>query len=205
MRTLCGGMALFLLLASAAPESHAADPAPVGAPAPAFTLADAGGTPHALADYRGKYVVLEWVNFGCPFVRKHYDSGNMQGLQKTFTRKGVVWLTICSSAPGKQGYFEGQELTERIAAEKSQATAYLVDKEGAVGQAYGAKTTPHMFVIDPEGTLIYEGGIDDRASTSKEDLKIAVNYVREALDAALDGKPVKVTTSRPYGCSVKYR
>ncbi len=205
MRAIRVGRILLLLFCFTAPLAGAADPASVGAQAPAFTLADAGGTTHSLADFKGKFVVLEWVNFGCPFVRKHYDSGNMQGLQKTYRDRGVVWLSICSSAPGKQGYFEGKELTERIAAEKSRATAYLVDKDGTVGQAYGAKTTPHMFVINPEGTLIYEGGIDDKASTNREDLKTAVNYVREALDAAMSGKPVQVKTSRPYGCSVKYR
>jgi peroxiredoxin len=198
-------MAIVLLLLSFSSPGTAADPAAVGAPAPTFTLADAGGKTHSLTDFRGKYVVLEWVNFGCPFVRKHYDSGNMQALQKFYAGKGVVWLSICSSAPGKQGYFEGKELTERIATEKSMATAYLVDKEGAVGQAYGAKTTPHMFIINPQGTLIYAGGIDDRASTNREDIKGAVNYVRETLDAAMSGKPVKVSTSRSYGCSVKYK
>lgn len=194
-----------LALAVAAPLAGAGNPVEVGAAAPAFTLVDAGGTTHSLSDFKGKYVVLEWVNFGCPFVRKHYDSGNMQGLQSTYRERGVVWLSICSSAPGKQGYFEGKELTERIAAEKSRATAYLVDRDGTVGQEYGAKTTPHMFVINPEGTMIYAGGIDDIASTNKEDLKTAVNYVRATLDAAMNGKPVRVTTSRPYGCSVKYR
>lgn len=196
---------LFFIAGWAATTALAGSTASIGAPAPAFTLPDAAGKTHSLSEFRGKYVVLEWVNFGCPFVRKHYDSGNMQGLQKEYREKGVVWLSICSSAPGKQGYFEGKDLTERIVEEKSRATAYLVDREGTVGQEYGAKTTPHMFIINPEGTLIYEGGIDDRPSTNQEDLKTAVNYVREALDAAMGGRPVRITTSRPYGCSVKYR
>jgi peroxiredoxin len=205
MRATSLAVLLLLLLVSIRPLAVAADPASVGAPAPAFTLADAAGKTRSLAEFRGRYVVLEWVNFGCPFVRKHYDSGNMQDLQRSYTSRGVVWLSICSSAPGKQGFFEGKELRERIAGEKSSATAYLVDMEGKIGQAYGAKTTPHMYIINPEGTLIYAGGIDDKASTNKEDLKTAVNYVREALNAALDGKPVKITNSRPYGCSVKYK
>lgn len=205
MRTVSVVTVLFLVAACAVTAAAARSAASVGAPAPGFTLPDAAGTMYSLSDFRGKYVVLEWVNFGCPFVRKHYDSGNMQGLQKAYRDKGVVWLSICSSAPGKQGYFDGKDLTERIAEEKSHATAYLVDKEGTVGQEYGAKTTPHMFIISPDGTLIYEGGIDDKPTTNREDIKAAVNYVREALDAAMDGRPVKVTTSRSYGCSVKYR
>jgi len=204
MRTISLAIPL-LVLVSIGARAIAADRAAVGAPAPAFTLPDAAGKSRSLADFRGKYVVLEWVNFGCPFVRKHYDSGNMQDLQKLYTSSGVVWLSICSSAPGKQGYFEGNELTERIAEEKSSATAYLVDTEGNVGQAYGAMTTPHMYIINPQGRVIYAGGIDDKASTKKEDLKTAVNYVREALNAALAGKPVVVATSTPYGCSVKYK
>ncbi len=205
MRTVSVVTVLLLVTVCAVTGALARSTASVGAPAPAFTLPDAAGKTHSLSEFRGKYVVLEWVNFGCPFVRKHYDSGNMQGLQKEYREKGVVWLSVCSSAPGKQGYFEGKELTERIAEEKSHATAYLVDKEGTVGQEYGAKTTPHMFIISPEGTLIYEGGIDDKPSTDREDIKTAVNYVREALNAAMNGRPVKVTTSRSYGCSVKYR
>lgn len=197
--------ALLLALAAIGSTALAADPPSPGSPAPAFTLPDAAGKSHSLADFKGKYVVLEWVNFGCPFVRKHYDSGNMQTLQKTYTGKGIVWLSICSSAPAKQGYSEGKNLLERIAEEKSAATAYLVDKEGTVGHAYGAKTTPHMFIINPEGTLIYAGGIDDKPSTDRKDITTAANYVREALDAALAGKPVTTATSRPYGCSVKYK
>jgi hypothetical protein len=179
--------------------------AKVDEPAPAFTLRDAAGKTHSLADYKGKLVVLEWVNFGCPFVRKHYDSGNMQHLQQMAAGKGVIWLSICSSAPGKQGHFAGPELTDKIAAERSAASAYLVDEDGTVGKIYEAKTTPHMFLIDRSGTLIYAGGIDDIASTRQEDIAGATNYVQKALDAALAGKPVETKTSKPYGCSVKYK
>jgi peroxiredoxin len=183
----------------------ASEKARVDAQAPDFKLQDSKGTSHSLADFHGKWVVLEWVNFDCPFVRKHYRSGNMPALQRTYVGKGVVWLSVCSSAPGEQGHFEGKELLDRIVSEKSAATAYLVDAEGTVGKMYGAKTTPHMFVINPEGTLLYAGGIDDIASTDQDDLSRATNYVRSALDAAMAGGVVKVKESRPYGCSVKYR
>jgi hypothetical protein len=149
--------------------------------------------------------VLEWINFGCPFVRKHYDSGNMQKLQKEYASKGVVWLAVCSSAPGKQGYYAGEDLTKQLETENFAGTAYLVDAEGTVGKSYGAKTTPHMYVIDPKGTLIYMGGIDDKPSTDKEDIAAATNYVKQALDAAMAGKQVAVKESKPYGCSVKYK
>jgi len=173
--------------------------------APEFTLQDNAGKSYSLSDFKGKYVILEWVNFGCPFVRKHYDSGNMQKLQKTYTEKGVIWLSICSSADGKQGYFEGEELDEKIAEEGVNATAYLIDEEGTVGKMYGAKTTPHMYIINPEGKLVYVGGIDDRASTKVADIEGATNYVSAALDEAMGGKPITVQTSKPYGCSVKYK
>ena len=189
----------------AASGSAAADKAEVGAAAPGFILPDVQGTIHSLKDFKGKYVVLEWVNFDCPFVQKHYRSGSMPALQAGYTAKGVVWLSICSSAPGKQGYFEGDELKERIAEEKAAPSAYLVDKEGTVGRAYGAKTTPHMFVINRQGTLIYGGGIDNIRSTDTDDIAKATNYVRAALDAAMDGKAVAVSSSAPYGCSVKYK
>lgn len=178
--------------------------AEVGKAAPAFTLKDAEGVERSLAEFKGKFVVLEWVNFGCPFVKKHYGSGNMQGLQAEYTGKGVTWLAICSSAPGKQGYFAGEELKTQIAERKSAATFYLTDVEGKVGRIYGAKTTPHMYVIDPAGALVYIGGIDDIPSADAEDIPKAKNYVRLALDAVLAGKPVASSSSQPYGCSVKY-
>ena len=178
--------------------------AQIGKPAPEFSLAATDGKTHALSSFKGKYVVLEWTNFDCPFVRKHYDSGNMQKLQETYTAKGVVWLRICSSAEGKQGHYSAKDADDRIAKEKSIATAYLFDGTGSVGRLYGAKTTPHMFVVDAEGTLVYAGAIDDKPSTKAEDVKTAVNYVAAALDAVMAGKPVEVKTSIPYGCSVKY-
>jgi glutathione peroxidase-family protein len=177
----------------------------VGDPAPDFTLTDSNGKPDSLSDFKGKWVVLEWVNFGCPFVRKHYDSGNMQSLQKSYIGKGIVWLSVCSSAPGKQGYFEGDELIERIKHEETSATAYLVDAEGTVGKKYEAKTTPHMYIVNPEGVLVYAGGIDNIPSSNKDDIGKATNYVKEAFDAALAGKEIAVKGSKPYGCSVKYK
>lgn len=178
--------------------------AKVGKAAPNFTLTSADGDEISLADYKGKYVVLEWINFDCPFVKKHYSVGHMQALQAEYTEKGVVWLSICSSAPGKQGYFEGEELTTRIADQKSKAVAYLIDQDGTVGLMYGAKTTPNMFVIDPKGKLVYAGAIDDKPTPKSSDISGAVNYVSAALDAVMAGKEVAVTTTAPYGCSVKY-
>lgn len=195
-------LAALLLTVAAATASAAAK---VDSPAPAFTLKDSNGKEHSLEDFKGKYVVLEWVNYDCPFVRKHYRSGNMQKLQTAYTDKDVVWLSICSSAPGKQGHFEGEDLTARIAEEKAVPTAYLVDADGSVGKEYDAKTTPHMYVINPEGVLIYAGAIDDKASTDVDDVRGAKNHVAAALDAAMAGKTIAVKSSKPYGCSVKYK
>jgi len=173
--------------------------------APAFTLTDADGEEHSLSDFRGKYVVLEWVNFQCPYVRKHYGSGNMQALQRELAGgDDVVWLSVCSSAAGKQGYYEGEQLAEQLASEEHAATAYLIDADGSVGRAYGAKTTPHMFVIDPRGGIVYEGAIDSVRSTSPDDIASATNYVRAALEAARAGEPIEAAVTTPYGCSVKY-
>ncbi len=184
---------------------HAGDKAKINEAAPEFELTDSKGNTHALSDFEGKWVVLEWVNFDCPFVRKHYDSGNMQTLQKTYKGKEVVWLSICSSADGKQGFFDGEQLTERLEEENLASTAYLIDKEGKVGKMYGAKTTPHMFIINPEGNLIYAGGIDDKRSTDVDDIKDAKNYVAMVLDAAMAGKKIPVQSTKAYGCSVKYK
>jgi len=183
----------------------AGDKAKLNEAAPDFKLTDSNGKTHALADYKGKWVVMEWVNFACPFVRKHYDSGNMQKLQKGYLEKEVVWLSICSSADGKQGFFDGDELINKIEEEKVASTAYLVDADGIVGKKYGAKTTPHMFVIDPKGKLVYAGGIDDKRSTDVDDVKSAKNYVSMALDAGMAGKDIPVQSSKSYGCSVKYK
>ena len=196
-----GGMFLTLLIA----QISATERAKVDNPAPDFTLPDNTGNKHSLSDFKGKFVVLEWVNYDCPFVRKHYRSGNMPKLQKSYMEKDVVWLSICSSAPRKQGYFEGEELNERMTKEKAGPTAYLVDDDGTVGRMYDAKTTPHMYIINPEGVLIYAGGIDNIASTDIDDLEEATNYVEEVLNSAMTGKVVPVKGSRPYGCSVKYK
>lgn len=182
--------------------AHAA--AVVGQPAPAFELTDTAGKKHALADYKGKHVVLEWVNYGCPFVQKHYGSGNMQKLQKAYTGKGVVWLQVNSSATGKQGYYPAAEAGSVNAKHHAVSTAYLLDTDGTVGKAYGARTTPHMYVIDPKGQLVYAGGIDDKPSTDEADIATAKNFVAAALDESMAGKPVSVSSSQPYGCSVKY-
>ena len=178
---------------------------PVGRPAPAFTLTDTKGKQHNLADYKGKYVVLEWVNFGCPFVRKHYDSGNMQATQKKAVDKGVVWLSVCSSAKFKQGNMAPAEWNEEIAGRKMSSTAVLLDESGTVGKSYGAKTTPHMYIINPDGVLIYRGAIDDKPNTNKSDIPGARNHVLAALDESMAGKPVSMSSTTPYGCSVKYQ
>jgi len=172
--------------------------------APEFVLKDVAGKAYKLSDLKGKYVVLEWVNFGCPFVQKHYKSGNMPSLQEFAREKKVVWLSVCSSAPGKQGFYEGEALTNEMKQMNCVPTAYLSDPDGTVGRLYGAKATPTMFVIDPNGTIIYGGGIDDIPSTDVDDVAKARNYVKEALELALTGKKVEVSTSKAYGCSVKY-
>jgi peroxiredoxin len=178
--------------------------AAIDAPAPAFELTGVDGKTYKLSDFSGKYVVLEWNNFDCPFVRKHYGSNNMQSLQKKYVEKGVVWLTICSSAEGKQGYYAPDALKQMLDEKKFASTAYLYDTDGKVGRAYGAKTTPHMFVIDPRGVLIYAGAIDDKPSTSPDDIQGSTNYVQASLEAAMEGKAVATKSTPPYGCSVKY-
>ncbi len=175
-----------------------------GQPAPDFSLTDTAGTAHKLSDFKGKFVVLEWVNHGCPFVVKHYKPGNMQALQTEYTGKGVVWLSICSSAEGKQGFYTAAEWAAVNEEKGGKATAILLDPAGTVGRQYGAKTTPHMYVINPEGTLIYQGAIDDKPSTDSADISAARNYVKAALDAAMAGQPVATPQTKPYGCSVKY-
>lgn len=193
-----------LLLAAAAPEAAAQSQAQVGEPAPDFTLKAADGETYSLSDYEGQYVVLEWLNFGCPFVGKHYGSGNMQSLQKTYTEKDVTWLSIVSSAEGKQGYYPPEEMVKQKQKHNGNMTAILMDTSGKVGRTYGAKVTPHMYVINPEGTLIYKGGIDNRPTTDESDIKGAKNYVQMALNQAMNGEEVEVKTAQPYGCTVKY-
>jgi peroxiredoxin len=183
----------------------ATDSPPVGGNAPEFSLPDAKGKTHSLADYKGKYVVLEWFNPECPFVKKHYGSGNMQKLQKEFTDKGVVWLTIDSNAPGLEGNMTPEQASNTISSWKTHQTAFLLDPEGKAGRAYGAKNTPHMFVINPEGKIVYEGAIDSKATPNPADIPTSTNYVKAALDEAMSGKPVSNSNTRPYGCSVKYK
>jgi peroxiredoxin len=194
--------ALAALLASVAAPAAAAPT--VGQPAPAVSAADTHGKTRSLAEFRGKRIVLEWHNQGCPFVAKHYESGNMQKLQKQLTADGVVWLTVISSAPGKQGHVTAAEEDAYIAEMKAAPTAVLMDDDGSVGKAYGAKTTPHMFVIDEKGVLVYAGAIDDKPSTDKDDVAGAKNYVLAAYDDLKAGKPVGIASTAPYGCSVKY-
>jgi peroxiredoxin len=174
------------------------------AEAPAFTLTDTNGTEHSLSDFKGKVVVLEWFNEGCPFVKKHYVKGNMQSLQKSYTDKDVVWLNIVSSASGKQGHATADGHNETIKKWEIASTALLMDEDGKVGKAYGAKTTPHMFVINKEGEIVYQGAIDDKRSTNADDIASSKNYVRAALDSLLAGEEIEVSKTNPYGCSVKY-
>ncbi len=186
------------------PQNASAESATVGQPAPAFTLIGADGKDHSPAEYKGKYIVLEWTNPDCPFVHKFYDGGDMQKLQKEETSQGVIWLRINSSAPGREGHQTAADIEAYVKKNKVAATQTLIDSDGKVGHAYGAKTTPHMFVINPEGVLIYAGGIDNKPSADATEIKGATNYVKAALEEARAGKPVAVATARPYGCSVKY-
>ncbi len=205
-RVTCLVAATVLVLAAAAPQIAAQEAqAEIGEPAPAFTLPDTYGNEHSLSDYAGEWVVLEWLNYDCPFVRKHYVSGNMPSLQRTYGAKGVVWLAIVSSAPGKQGYFPPDEMNRRSEQAGSAAKAVLLDPEGTVGHLYGAKTTPQMVLIDPSGTVLYNGAIDDKPSTQVADIEGAHNYLVAAIEEAMAGQPVSVPTSQPYGCSVKYK
>lgn len=173
--------------------------------APNFTLTDSNGQKHSLSDYKGKFVVLEWFNPDCPFVKKHYNSGNIPQLQKQYTAKGVIWLSINSSAPGQQGSYTPDGFNKFVADKGASPTAVLLDTNGKVGHLYDAQTTPSIFVIDPKGVLIYQGAIDDTPGTDIAELKTARNYVSSALDAAMTGKPVAVSTTKSYGCSVKYQ
>jgi alkyl hydroperoxide reductase subunit AhpC len=209
MRTkvLSSLVAAIILVSLAATVELAAQEAQaeIGEPAPAFTLPDTYGQEHTLSDYEGKWVVLEWLNYDCPFVRKHYNSGNMQSLQQTYGEKGVVWLAIVSSAPGKQGHFPPDEMNSRSEQVGSAAAAVLLDPDGTVGRLYGARTTPQMVLIDPSGTVLYNGAIDDKPSARIETLEGAHNYLVAAIEEAMAGKPVSVPTTQPYGCSVKYK
>ena len=195
LRLIAGAAAL------AAAVSFASTP---GQPAPEFTVSDASGRPVRLADQRGKFVVLEWTNPECPFVQKHYVSANMQGLQKEFAGKDVVWLSINSTNRSHAEFKSGEEMTRWMRAHGGAPSAVLIDETSSAGRAYAARTTPHMFVIDREGKVVYAGAIDDKRSANPADAKTANNYVRAALNESLAGKPVTVAQTRPYGCSVKY-
>ena len=195
---------LSLALTCVPGSANPAAQARIGAPAPAFALADSNGKPVALADYKGKTVVLEWTNHECPYVRKHYGGNNMQALQKKWTAQGVVWLTLISSPPGEQGHVTPAQANKLTADRAAAPTAVLFDPKGSAARAYGASVTPHMYVIGGDGTLVYMGGIDDKPSSRLDDLKTAKNFVDAALDEVTQGKPVSVTTSRPYGCTIKY-
>jgi peroxiredoxin len=194
--------ALAVERATAVPPTAAAK---VGEPAPAFAAPDIAGRTVRLGDFAGKTVVLEWTNDGCPFVGKHYDSGNMQSLQQKYTAAGVVWLTIASSAPGEEGYVTPAEAKADLARWRAAPTDFLLDPEGNVGRLYDARATPHMVVIDRTGRLVYLGAIDDKPSTHFADIKTAHNYVAAALDAVAAGQPVAIASTRAYGCSIKYK
>lgn len=193
-------LAFTAIVALAAPVVAAPQ---VGAPAPAFRAVDSNGKTRSLSEFKGKTVVLEWTNAECPFVKKHY-AGNMQSLQKSATKDGVVWLSVNSGAPGKQGHVDGAGANAVIKAKGAAPTAYLLDPDGAIGRAYAAKTTPHMYVIDPTGKLVYMGGIDDTPTPNPADVKTAKNYVTAALADVKAKRPVAVSSSKPYGCAVKY-
>ena len=202
MKKLHAFLAAFTLLATAV--AVRAEAPSVGSAAPALSLPDSNGTDHKLSQYKGKYVVLEWTNPGCPFVRKHYDTNNMQKLQAEYVKKGVVWLAVDSSAPGKEGALDGDSAKDAKNGDYAACSALLLDHDGKAGHLYGATNTPHMYIVDPEGRLIYTGAIDSVASADKKDIEKATNYVRVALDEAMGGKPVSKATSKAYGCSVKY-
>jgi hypothetical protein len=202
--TLAGILAGMLLVTGFAPSQGPGDPV-IGQPAPAFSLVDTNGKTHSLADYRGKYVILEWLNFDCPFVRKHYSSGNMPALQERFTKEGAVWLSVVSSAEGTQGFFPPAEMNARNQREKGKMSAILIDEPGTVGRAYGALVTPHMYIISPDGILLYNGAIDDKPTARVADIEGARNYVVEAMEAARSGREIAVKTTQPYGCTVKYK
>ena len=204
-KTLALGSALALAVGAGALFAGQANAAPViGQPAPAFAAADADGKVRTLEEFKGKTVVLEWTNEGCPYVKKHYNSGNMQGLQKSATDDGVVWLTLISSAPGQQGYLDAPGAKAWKTKANASSSAVLLDPQGRVGKAYDAKTTPHMYVIDNAGTLVYMGGIDDKATSNVADIKGATNYVTAALGDVKAGRAVAQAVTKPYGCSVKY-
>jgi peroxiredoxin len=194
-----------LLTVAASTALVAADSPAVGTTAPDFSLSDSKGKTQSVSQYKGKYVVLEWFNPECPFVKKHYGSGNMQKLQEEFTGKGIVWLTVDSNAPGKEGSLTAEQANAKMAEWKTKQTALVLDPDGKAGQSYAAKNTPHMFVINPEGKIVYEGAIDSKATPNPSDIANSTNYVKVALEESLAGKTVTTANTKPYGCSVKYK
>ncbi len=202
-RTFAGALAVTPWAAGLMSSAHAAT-ATVGQAAPDFSAIDTAGKAHKLSDFKGKLVVLEWTNPGCPFVVKHY-SGNMQALQKEFASKGVVWLSINSTEADSRDYLAPAKLGGWMKEKGGTPTATLMDESGKIGQAYGAKTTPHMYIVNAQGLLVYAGGIDSVPSARVDDIKTATNYVRQGLNEALGGKAITMASTRPYGCSVKYR
>lgn len=178
--------------------------APVGEQAPSFEVMGADGEMHSLSDYEGKYVILEWLNYGCPYIQKHYNGDNMQQLQEKYTNQGVVWLSVISSAPGTQGYMKAEEAQQSIDEYGSSPTEILLDPEGKMGKAYGARVTPHMFIIDPQGVVRYNGAIDDKPTPAASSLETAHNYIDAAMNSLMNGEEVEVKSNTPYGCGVKY-
>ena len=195
---------LVALTAATAFCSGAWASAAVGQPAPSFTVTDLAGKPVKLDDYKGKTIVLEWNNFGCPFVQKHYRSGNMQALQKKYG-KDVVWLAVNSTTKSSTDWSEPTEIDSNLRRFQAAPARYLMDEPGKMGTAYGAKVTPHMYIIDPQGKVVYNGAIDDKRSANVEDVKTSKNYVAAALDELKAGKPVTVASTTPYGCTIKYK
>jgi|SRR5262252_8269251 len=189
----------------AAGALYAADVPPVGSAAPEFSAPDTNGKTQSLSEYKGKYVVLEWFNPECPFVKKHYGPGNMQKLQKEYTDKGVVWLTVDSNAPGTEGNITAEQAKKIMESWKTHQTALLLDPESKIAKLYGSKNTPNMVIINPEGKIVYEGAIDSKATPNPADIPTSTNYVKNALDESLAGKPVSNAQTKPYGCSVKYK
>jgi peroxiredoxin len=196
---------LTALISLASASLFAADSPAPGNAAPDFSVTDSKGKTQSVSQYKGKTVVLEWFNPECPFVKKHYGSGNMQKLQDEFTGKGVVWLTIDSSAVGKEGNLTADQANAKMTDWKIKSSALLLDPDGKAGQTYGAKNTPHMFVINAEGKVIYAGAIDSKATPNPADIATSTNYVKAALDESMGGKPVSTASTKPYGCSVKYK
>jgi peroxiredoxin len=194
-----------LLTFAASTALFAADSPVVGTTAPNFSLTDSKGKTQTVSQYKGKYVVLEWFNPKCPFVQKHYGSGNMQKLQEEFTGKGVVWLTVDSNAPGLEGNLTAEQANAKMTEWKTKQTALVLDPDGKAGRSYGAKNTPHMFVINPEGKIVYEGAIDSKATPNPSDIASSTNYVKVALEESMGGKTVSNANTKPYGCSVKYK